>query len=471
MSVTVRVFSVFPLLLTAALSAQEGGSTFGQARTRALANLGRLPTIADVVVADIVNYRRHRLPMPRAGEDVALDVRCGGAIGDRDELVLQVGYTTAPADDRADLPPLDLALVIDVSGSMRDEGKLDAVKRALAAFLDRLRPQDEIALVTFDSEARVVAGRRPRDDGAWLRRAIAGLEPGSGTNLHGGLMLGLREIGTRPRPGASHRVLLLTDGIANQGVTDPEEILRDARKYTDDDIDLSTIGVGSDLNTQLLERLARGGHGLSHFVASAADIDKVFVQESEALVAPVARHVRLRIELPPGLHVEQVYGHDWRADGDDFGDRGRTRALCIDLPNLNRGVTGVVMLTCRGDDRDSGRGDRVRARCDYRRAGSDAERHVEAVAELAERRAGDGGADVEVKKNFAIAVLAQGLHDMAAQADKQRWVDADRALRQALTCARELFPHDDDADVQRVRTMAEDNARTLRRYVDRFRDY
>jgi hypothetical protein len=218
--------------------------------------------------------------------------------------------------------------------------------------------------------------------------------------------------------------------------------------------------------------LARGGHGLSHFVASAADIDKVFVQESEALVAPVARHVRLRIELPPGLHVEQVYGHEWRGDGDDFGGRGRTRTICVDLPNLNRGVTGVVMLTCRADDRDIGGRDRVRARCDYRRAGNDAERRVEAVAELPEHRAGDGAfADLEVKKNFAIAVLAQGLHDMAAQADKQRWVDADRALRHALTCAREHFPHDDDADVQRVRTMAEDHARTLHRYVDRFRDY
>ena len=89
---------LLPLLLAAALPAQAGQSTYGLARARELAALGQLPRASDVVVRDIVNYHRHRLPLPRAGREVELDVRFGGArTGARGRAVLQIGMTTAPA--------------------------------------------------------------------------------------------------------------------------------------------------------------------------------------------------------------------------------------------------------------------------------------------------------------------------------------------------------------------------------------
>ncbi|HLQ37801.1 MAG TPA: VWA domain-containing protein, partial [Planctomycetota bacterium] len=257
---------------TVALPAQDGASSFGDARTRELAELGRLPTPADVVVADIVNYHRHRLPLPRAGDLVALDLRFGAAtIGPHGEAVLQIGYTTTPTADRQDLPPLNLGLVIDCSGSMQDQGKMDQVQRGLALMVDRLRPGDRVALVAYDDEARLERASQVLGDGRWLRRAIQDLHPGGSTNLHAGLMLGLHEVQEHQRQGGSNRVILLTDGIANRGVVDPERILDDARTVVGHGIDLSTIGVGRDLNTDLLDKLARGGHGLFHFVADGKD--------------------------------------------------------------------------------------------------------------------------------------------------------------------------------------------------------
>ncbi len=455
---------ILPLLVPLpTLAAQESQSSFGHARTREAARLGKLPTALEVAVADIVNYHRHRLPLPRGDEGVMLQLRYGNdevAAGDR--VVLQFGYTTSPGDDRADLPPLNLALVIDRSGSMAEAGKLAAVKRALDAFVGRLRPSDRVALVTYDSTPAVEQPSREVGDGRWLRDCIWAIEPGGATNLHGGLMLGLREVAAHARADTSNRVLLLTDGIANRGETDAERILADARTFTGEDVDLSTIGVGRSLDVALLDRLARGGRGLFHYVADAQDVQKVFVDEHESLVAAVARRVRLAVDLPPELVLDRVIGHE-------FGrDRGR---VVVDLPNLNRGATGVVLMVCTARPRWTEHRQRVRVRGElgYTAIGRRARLPVDEVLTIVPDRR-ELLRDPEVRKNYTIAVLAEGMHEMARHGEARRWAAADRALQDALRFSRREFASDDDVDVRRVREMAVGHSKTLRRYVDRFRD-
>ncbi|MEO6595706.1 MAG: VWA domain-containing protein [Planctomycetota bacterium] len=479
-----------PLLaLTAATTAQDAGSTFGHARARELAELGRLPTARDIVVRDIVNYHRHRLPLPRADQDVALDLRFDRSFARAgDTAALQIGYTTKPQGDRALSPPCSVALVVDCSGSMRDRGKMDQVKVGLREFASRLRPDDKVALVAFSDDARVVKGLRPCRDGRWLRDAIDELSPGGSTNLHAGLMLGLRELeaseggdferrdsegrdsergdddgrerGARALTNRPRRVVLLTDGIANRGVTDANRILADAEPFTRTAIDISTIGVGENLDIALLDRLARGARGLFHFVADAADVQKIFVQELDALLMPAARHARLEVTLPRGLSIERVLHEDARV---------RRDGLSLDLPDLNAGATGVVIVLCRVD-RDADRALGVDARLEFDGASSGRRTSEAASTTLSMREQGRGEVDLEVQKNHAIAVLAQGLADMADACTARRWADADRALRLAQDQAQRLFSGD-DPDLQRVREIVAGHARTLQRYVDRFRDY
>ncbi len=334
--------------------------TFGLSRSRALAELGRLPAPNDVAVADIVNYHRHRLPLPRAGEDVALDVRFGSATTTADgSAVLQIGITTASVGDRRDLPPLNLVLVIDCSGSMADDDKLEEVGRALHVLAGRLRPSDRVAVVTYADSASLLAGSRRRGEGDWLDALIDGLQPGGHTNLCDGLVLGLREAADHAIENGSNRVILLTDGIANRGETDPGAILREARRYTSEGIDLSTIGVGTQLQTALLDELARGAHGQFHFVADARDVQKVFVDELESQLAAVGRRVRLVLDVPDELEIERLYGHDACA---------RDGRLVLDLPDLNAAATAVVLAKCRvrsGECREDGL--RVGARLEYSR--------------------------------------------------------------------------------------------------------
>lgn len=461
------------LALAGAAAAQAATPTFGHARARELAELGRLPTARDIVVCDIVNYHRHRLPLPRADQDVALDLRFDRSFAGAGETVaLQIGYTTRPQGDRTLSPPCSVALVVDCSGSMRERGKMDQVKAGLREFASRLRADDEVALVQFADDARVVRSLRPFRDGRWLQEALDELTPGGSTNVHAGLMLGLRELdgrgtagdddgrdrrtdGSRPR-----RAVLLTDGIANRGVTDPERILADVEPFTGAHIDISTIGVGEDLDVALLGRLAHGARGLFHFVADAADVRKVFIDELDSLLMPAARRAHVELTLSRGLCIERVM-HE--------GARVRRDGLSLDLPDLNAGATGVVVVECRVDG-DPGRDLAADVRLDFDRATTGRAATETAHTTLALRAGGRSEIDLEVQKNHAIAVLAQGLADMAEACTARRWADADRALRLARDEANRLFPGD-DPDLQRVRDIAAGHARTLQRYVDRFRDY
>ena len=455
--------TLFFLAVAIPLLAQDGGSSFGHARPRELAELGLLPSARDVVVRDLVNYHRHRLPLPRAGQEVALDVRFDrGSAAAGDEVWLQVGYTTAPQGDRALSPPCAVALVVDVSGSMAGAGKMTAVQAGLRAFVERLRPDDQIALVTFSTEARTVERLRRRGDGRWLLDAIERLTPDGNTNLHAGLMLGLEELARGDAGTKDRRVVVLTDGIANTGVTAPDQIVGDATRRAETAIDISTIGVGQSLDVPLLKRLADGCRGLFHFVADATDVQKVFVAEADALLAAVARKVRLTIELPGrDLEVLLALHENVRREGD---------RLVLDLPDLNAGATGVVMVRCKLAGPGSGDLD-VRAEMAFTSANANTARREQARATLVPARSRDGGTpDHEVRKNAAIAVLAQGLADMAQSCDARRWADADLALQRATDDAKRLFPGD-DGDVQRVRDIAAGHSRTLRRYVDRFRDH
>ena len=127
------------------------------------------------------------------------------------------------------------------------------------------------------------------------------------------------------------------------------------------------------------------------------------------------------------------------------------------------------MVRCRLPGPGAGDLD-VRAEMAFTSANANTVRREQARATLAPARSRDGGTpDHEVRKNAAIAVLAQGLADMAQSCDARRWADADRALQRATDDARRLFPGSDD-DVQRVRDITEGHSKTLRRYVDRFRD-
>lgn len=443
-----RLSCLASLLVFATVAfAQDGVSTAGEARTRYLSNLGQLPASRDVVVEDFINYHRHEIPRPRAGDDVALDLRWGGnRFSPNHDSVLQIGISTTLSHDRDHLRPLNLSLVIDKSGSMADDQKMDHVKQALATLISKLRPQDKISITAFDSDANVVFPTQPLGDGTAALEAINRLEPGSSTNLSDGLKLGYQEAMEGYEKDSTNRVILLTDGIANTGETNPQTIAQTSVQYNDRGIDLSTIGVGRDVNMDLLRELANSGRGIFHFVEDSADITKVFDDEEQSLVSPVASDPNLTIDCGPNYRIDHIFGYD-----PDLKD-GKAR---IKLDTMNSGMTEVVLVDVkqiRGDDEAplnvnlsyfdlmSGKEVEIRQESRLARSGQDSKDFLE---------------DESVEKNYSIAVLAQAMHDMAADCERGKYREAESTLSLAIFSVGEMYPNSEDPDIERTLSTAE----------------
>jgi Mg-chelatase subunit ChlD len=443
-----------------AVSAQEGTSTASAARTRYLAGADSIPKAREIAVEEFVNYHRHRIGLPKSGESVALDVRWGNdqaPAGVGAEAVLQVGFSTAHLNDRQQLRPLNLALVIDKSGSMADADKMSRVKTALLAMLPRLREEDTLSIVVFDCAAEVLMPARKLSDRSEVERLIRSIEPGSCTNIHAGLMLGYKEALKSYSRDSTNRVVLLTDGIANEGVTDPARIAADSLAYNDRGVDLSTIGVGLDLNQDLLRELAKSGRGLFHFVADAQDIEKVFIKELQSLVSPVATNPTVEIDYAPGLELVQLYGYE---------PRRRERGLTIKLDNMNNGLTQVVMLRFK-TARWSESGSRLPVIVHFTYYDLERRRQVtetqEAVLTLKGVGPSDMLSDEEVSKNYTIALLAQSIRDMAAACESQRFREAEDVLTSAIAKTYRRYPTLEDEDIMRTLLIAQKYQEVVRK--------
>lgn len=469
----VLAFALLCLCSWTSVLAQQSGSAASVSRSRAIVNAGpgtyyppstsynppppvfRVPE--EIAVEEFVNYHKHRLPLPKVGQAVAMDTRWGNFEVSRSqrEAILQIGFTTAEVNERTDLRPLNLVFVIDKSGSMADSDKMSRVKDGLRTMVGKLRPDDIVSIVTFDTGAQLAYPSRPIGNAEGLRNAIDCIVPDGSTNLHSGLMLGYAEAKKHFRAGATNRVILLTDGIANTGVIDPSRIAAESSEFNGQGIDLSTIGVGLDLNNDLLRTLARSGHGLYHFISDYKDINKVFVNEVQSLISSVAKDVQVSIQYGPGLQLEKIYGYSPR-----YGDGW----VSVTMDNMNNGLTQVVMAKFRTDAMRGALPVKVLlSYYDVKRKCA-----VEEVQELrlvpAESDSCELLADVEVKKNYTIAELADSLFQMAGLARSGNYAQAQNVLEASVSTAYRRYPNMEDEDIRFIIGIVDGYRRDLRVY-------
>ncbi|QES41689.1 VWA domain-containing protein [Streptomyces venezuelae] len=337
-------------------------ASYGFAR-RTLAE-GRLPDPSTVRPEEFVNSFRQDYPRPDGdGFSVSVD---GARTDDEGWSLVRVGLATRGAPAEAERPPAALTFVIDVSGSMAEPGRLDLVKQSLGLMTDRLRPDDSIALVTFSDTAKTVlpmtrlgnagnagnagdagdagnAGEagdaggsgdaRDAGDGrARVHRAIHRLEPTQSTNLEAGITTGYDTAVRGQRDGATNRVVLLSDALANTGETSADGILdriSDARR--EHGITLFGVGVGSDYGDALMERLADKGDGHTTYVSNEEDARDVFCEQLPAHIELRARDAKAQVSFDPktveqfrliGYDNRKVADDDFRDDSVDGGEIG-----------------------------------------------------------------------------------------------------------------------------------------------------
>lgn len=238
---------------------------------------------------------------------VVLTPRRAGVVDGRDnvvEVLLRVQAPDAPAGHAAQRPPQAIALVIDRSGSMAGQPLAEA-KRCAEYVISRLRPTDTLSLVQFDDRVRRQWPAQPLGDGSAQRAAVEAITEGGSTNLHGGWLDGAESLGTVAGHGLK-RVILLSDGQANQGLTDPAKIAAQCAQWASRGITTSTYGLGHQFNEELMIAMARAGGGSSYYGDTAADLMEPFERELELLGNLCLRELRLAVQAPDGVEVQVV---------------------------------------------------------------------------------------------------------------------------------------------------------------------
>nr|WP_244238200.1 von Willebrand factor type A domain-containing protein [Corallococcus terminator] len=264
--------------------------------TRAYLQRGSLPDEQAVRVEEFVNSFDYGYP---AAPDAAFSVNVEGfpSPARKGYHVVHIGVKAREVT-HAQRKPSHLVFVIDVSGSMNLESRLGLVKRALHLLVNALDERDQVSIVAYGSEARLVLGPTHATQKSLLRAAIDGLSTEGSTNAQAGLEMGYALAANHLQKGGINRIILCSDGVANSGITDPDGLWARVKERAAAGITLSAVGFGmGNYNDALMERLAQVGEGNYAYVDALDEARRIFVQNLSGTLQVVAKDVKLQVEF------------------------------------------------------------------------------------------------------------------------------------------------------------------------------
>jgi Ca-activated chloride channel family protein len=239
--------------------------------------------------------------------------------------------------------PLNLGVVIDRSGSMYDEQRLEFVVEAVKFLTDSLAPEDKVAIVAFADKAQVIVTPDQAHNREGIRRAVDEidlLDIGGGTQMALGMRAAIDEVKKNLDAARLNRVLVLTDGQTYE-----ETACIDLVQQNREQISFSTIGVGVEFNEKLLMRLAQDSNGKYHFIGNSAEIPNIFEDELLGLRSITVRNGRIDVTLSQGVQIRESF----RASPEIYAMGsplvGEDRKISYDIGDLETGVPGSVLLT------------------------------------------------------------------------------------------------------------------------------
>jgi Ca-activated chloride channel family protein len=352
------------------------------------------------------------------------------ALETEQDVHVMLELSTPLAAEDASRQPLRLALVLDRSGSMGGP-KLENAKRCAAWLAGRLRGADELALVNFDDEVRLLA---PLGSPEAAAQVIPHIRSGGSTNLSGGWLKGVEQLRGAGSTFLSGKVLLLTDGLANVGISDSATLVELTRNAAGASVGTSTIGFGDGFDEELLTAMADAGGGNAHYAPTPDAAAAIFAGELDGLTQLAAQNVSVEIRPREQVQVLQFL-NDYPAVevpggvqlqlGDAYGGDRRRVVFGLHVPSLLEvGVAPIADVVLR-----------------YVSVGNEVTAHEltipVAVNLVSTDEAAAAAPDLEVVEEVLVLKAALGRDEAIRHADEGRYADAQGRLLSASNDLRE----------------------------------
>ncbi len=305
--------------------------TASYANVRRLINSGVLPPGGAVRIEEMINYFNYSLPEPVGDKPFTLQAEVGPSPFNAGHKLARIGLKARDID-RLLLPPSNLVFLIDISGSMNQPGKLPLVKQSLNMLAAELSAQDRVAIVVYAGSDRVVLQPTPGSDKDAIIQAVKNLQSGGSTHASSGIATAY-ELAVRSFiPGGNNRVILVSDGDFNVGITSRSELQSLIEEKRQSGVYLTVLGFGSgNYHDDTMEILADKGNGNYAYIDSLLEAKKVLIKERSGTLFTLANDVKIQVEFNPaqvgayrliGYENRALADEDFRDDSKDAGEIG-----------------------------------------------------------------------------------------------------------------------------------------------------
>ncbi len=374
---------------------------------------GQMPDPAAVRVEEMINYFHYNYPTPEGDVPFATTVSVSETPWNPDTQLVHIGLQGAmPAVE--DRPPLNLVFLIDTSGSMNAPDKLPLLVQSFQLMLSELRPEDEVAIVTYAGAAGLVLEPTKASDRATINRALANLSAGGSTAGAAGLQQAYQVAEQMSEEGEIGRVILATDGDFNVGLSSDAQMKTLIEAKRDSGTYLSVLGFGrGNINDALMQTLAQNGNGQAAYIDTLSEARKVLVDQLTGALFPIAGDVKVQVEWNPAQIAEyRLIGYETRAlkredfnnDTVDAGDIGaglQVTALYEVTPVGSPAVLNNALRYGEAVDGGAASDELGFLRLRYKQPGEDS-------SKLIEQPISNATATASVDTNFAAAIAGFG---------------------------------------------------------------
>ena len=302
---------------------------------RRFVNLGQLPPKASVRIEEYLNYFTFDYPEPVDNENVALNSEVTTCPWTPDHYLLRLGIKgkTIPENE---LPNSNFVLLIDVSGSMDSNDKLGLLKVGFKQMIDKMRPTDRVAIVTYAGKVEILLNSTFCDEKEKIKKAIDKLKASGSTAGGEGIQKAYEIAEKNFIPNGNNRIILGTDGDFNVGISSKEELVEFIEQKRESGVYITVLGVGTgNLNDAMMEQVANHGNGNYEYIDNAKQIKKVFVHEKSKFYT-IAKDSKVQVKFNSetvkayrliGYENRVLNNEDFENDKVDAGEIGSGQTI------------------------------------------------------------------------------------------------------------------------------------------------